>query len=313
MKISTVKNIANLYTMGCNAKCILYGSDDAENRRLLKWAQNRISQIVKIASFYRPDSEINQLPKGRYFPISRELVEMIRISQRYHKETQGYYDITLGAVKALWQQVRQTHQAPSKAKLHEAFQSSGMEKLEIDGNRLKINDSNLRLDLSEIAKGYAIDECISYLETTGSPGGMINIGGDIRVFGTEADQEGWRVGIQDTRRGKKSFGYITMTKGAVATSGNSMRHAVTGPRKLGHIVNPIKKGFCSGKDILSVTIQTDTCTDADILATAVFAMGVEKALAYLDQKSKNVKYLIITFQNKKFSFEKNMNINSFVL
>ena len=313
MQTKTVESTTTFYAMGCNAKCILYGTRDAENRRLLKWVQNRLGQIIKIASFYRPDSEINQLPKGMYIPVSRELLEMIRISQRYHKETQGYYDITLGAVKALWNQARRTHRMPTKMELHAACQSGGMEKLEIDGSRIKINDPSLRLDLSEIAKGYAIDDCMDYLKAAGSQGGMINIGGDIKVFGTGPGPNKWKIGIQDPRPGLKSLGYIILIQGAVTTSGNTVRHAVTGKRKLGHIYIPPKKRFQTDHDILTVTISTDKCTDADVLATAVFAMGVETSLPYLDKKSSDVKYLIVTQKNRRISFRKNMDVHEFVL
>jgi len=307
-----VKSVNTFFSMGCNARCIVYGRDAGKNRRLHREVQDMLGRIQRIASFYDPDSEINRLPKGTYTTVSKELLEMLRLSQRYHKESEGYFDISMGTVKALWQEARRTNKMLSKAEIEKAFRSSGMKKIEIKENRIKIDDPTLRLDLSNIAKGYAIDACIEILAKAKIYGGLVNVGGDMRVFGSVPNQSHWKVGVRDPRPGHKVLGYVTLRSEAIATSGNTVHYADTGKTKLGHIVNPVDKSFQDGGGMLSATIVSEKCAHADALATSVFAMGLKKGSKYLKKKSDQLKYLVTVKKNGKISCRKNMDITDFV-
>ncbi len=307
-----VKSAKTFFSMGCDAKCIVYGRDDVENRRLHQEVQDTLGRLQRTASFFNPDSEINRLPKGDYTPVSEELMAMLRLSQLYHKETEGFFDISMGTVKALWQEARSTGLEPSKKQIEAAFQSSGMKKIEIKENKVKIHDPTLRLDLGNIAKGYAVDACIGILAKAKVHGGLVTVGGDMRVFGSVPNQSQWKIGVQDPRPGQKILGYVNLTSEAIATSGNTAGSARTGKTRLGHIINPIEKSFQNGGGMLSVTIVSGKCAHADALSTAVFAMGLEKGSKYLKKRSDQIKYLVTMKKNGNISCLKNMEMTDFV-
>ena len=301
-----VKSMSTYFAMGCDARCIVYGMDDGENKRLHQEVWSTLGRIQEIASFYNPRSEINRLPGGVYTTVSEELLEMLLLSRRYHKEMDRFFDISMGTVKALWQNVRRTHQPLSKAQLDAAFQATGMEKIEIKERKVKITDPSLKLDFSDIAKGYAIDACVAILAKGKIHGGLVNVGGDIGAVGSIPSEKGWKVGVRDPRPGGKALGYVTLESQGIATSGNSARFATTGRMRLGHIIDPVNRSFQDGGGVLSVSIVSETCAYSDALATAVFAMGPEKGVAFLEKKADRVKYLVAVKTNGRIDLRKNL-------
>jgi thiamine biosynthesis lipoprotein len=306
---------SSFLSMGCSAKCVLYGRDREQNRRTQQDLVELLGRIEKIASFYDPGSEVNSLPRGEWVPVSSELMEMLALSKRLHKETNGAFDITLGRLKALWDSTRRSHTMPSTAAINRALEASGMEKIELRPPSVRISDASLNLDLSAVAKGYAIDQGIRLLKSAGVKGGMISLGGDIRVFGQHGAGGGnsWPVGIQDPRLGGRLLGRVSLEEGAIATSGNYERFAVLEEKDIGHIFHPGANPFSSGRAARSVTIVSSSCAEADALATAVFAMGREKGVAFLEQQPSVIGYLVVSGRDHELRYDKRMRILDFSL
>ncbi len=296
---SPVQTVHAFIAMGCHARCILYGGSRGQNERAFEDLFNLLNRIEKVASFYDPGSEINRIPRGVPAPVSRELGEMLLISQRYHRETGGAFDITLGTVKALWDRYRHLQKKPTDSEIEKAVSATGMDKLELSGSSLTILDPALRLDLSGMAKGYAVDAGVALLQSAGIQGGLLNIGGDLRVFGARKlpSQRQWKIAVQDPRPGKGAWGSLWVEDMAVATSGNYRRFVEAEDHRLGHIFRPGGSPFDQDPRLLSVTIVCPACTDADVLATTVFVMGLDRGLHYL--RGKTVGYLLLAERGGK--------------
>jgi thiamine biosynthesis lipoprotein len=111
-----------------------------------------------------------------------------------------------------------------------------------------------RLDPSGLVKGWAVDRAAALL-----PGRFaIDAGGDVLVRGGP-----WRVGIRHPRRADALCAVLSVSDGAVATSGAYERGD--------HVLDPVAGGPARGA--LSVTVVGRSLATADAYATAAFAMG----------------------------------------
>lgn len=116
-------------------------------------------------------------------------------------------------------------------------------------------------DPSGYVKGWAIAEAGEIIEKQGYKTYCISAGGDI-LAASDSDKV-WNIGIQDPTDKLKILNTLSISNGAVATSGNYERGK--------HIINPKNKQ--PADELLSVTISGPDIIWADVLATAVFAMG----------------------------------------
>jgi thiamine biosynthesis lipoprotein len=116
-------------------------------------------------------------------------------------------------------------------------------------------------DPSGYVKSWAIAEAAEIIEKAGFKTYCIGAGGDI-LARSNTDKI-WNIGIQDPNNTSKILNMLSISNGAVATSGNYERGT--------HIINPKTKRPADG--LLSVSITGPDIIWADVLATAVFAMG----------------------------------------
>jgi thiamine biosynthesis lipoprotein len=294
---------------------MLYGESEQRNRRIRQDLLELVQGIEKIASFYDPEAEVNRLPRDAWVPVSGELLEMLALSKRFHRETEGAFDVSMGRLKALWDEARRSHVPPSRAEIDRARESRGMEKLELRPPYLRIRDASLKLDLSGLAKGYAIDKGIGLMRASGVLGGMINIGGDMGVFGVKGEGHSgeWEVGIQDPRPDRRVLGVVSLRDTSIATSGNYERYATVDGDRINHIFDPRADTFPAGDTLRSVTIVSPSCAEADALATAVFAMGPVQGVRFLKKRPSVTGYLIVWGESGTLGYHKEMEIRDFAL
>jgi thiamine biosynthesis lipoprotein len=126
------------------------------------------------------------------------------------------------------------------------------------------------LDPSGYVKGWCVEIASERLFAAGSRRHYINAGGDVRMRGSSADGSPWRVGIRHPWEADKVSWVLSMTDGAVATSGTYERGA--------HVWNPRTGKPAAG--LRSVTVVGADLALADAYATAALAMG-ESGIAWL--------------------------------
>ena len=130
------------------------------------------------------------------------------------------------------------------------------------------------LDLDGIAKGHVIDRALEAARRTpGVEGLMLDIGGDLRVWGRAPSPDGWRVGAADPARlqdNARPAEVLRLSHGALAFSGPGLR----GPHVIG------RGGAAS---LMSAAAFAPTAADADALSTALCAMPPPEGLALVDR------------------------------
>jgi thiamine biosynthesis lipoprotein len=130
----------------------------------------------------------------------------------------------------------------------------------------------MEIDFGGIGKEYAVDRALARAQEHTPDPLLVNLGGDLRVSGPRQDGSPWRVAIEDVDRAGSSAGLIELSRGALATSGDTHRHLVHEGVRYGHVLDP-RTGWPVAGAPRSVTVHADTCTEAGLLAKLALLRG----------------------------------------
>ena len=136
------------------------------------------------------------------------------------------------------------------------------------------------IDLGGIAKGYAVDRCISIIRTAGIDQAAVAAGGDSRIIGDRRGQP-WTVGVRDPRDDQSMAVLLPLVDTAVSTSGDYERFFVEDGVRYHHILDP--RTGDSARQSWSVTILGPEATFTDALSTSVFVLGPERGLELVNR------------------------------
>lgn len=264
-----------------------------------------IDSVAKYSmSIFNNNSLISQINDNRADVLDVHLLRNIAVANRIHQISGGMYDIT---VKPL----TDAYGFAAKGKIEHPNIDSlitfvGFDKFRVDGFRIIKEDSRLQLDLNSLAKGYTVDMFADYLQGIGCTDYIVEIGGEIRASGVNARGVDWRIGVDSPFEGNQSPGeyqqtVINISNKAVATSGNYRRYYTDNEgNKIAHTINP-KTGKSASSRLLSATVVTGLCVEADAMATMFMAMGDVAAIALAEQlKSEGVQVYFILANGEEF-------------
>jgi len=262
---------------------------------LSKGVQQTLEQIEQLMSTWRPDSELsrfNLAPIGKWFQLSAETIEVLELALKVAKETKGSFDITVAPLVNLWGFGPRDFNAgnfndliPDNAAIKLAKSKVGYEQISIDKNSQQaIKKAERIIDLSAIAKGYAVDKVAAYLDSLGAEHYLVEVGGEIRAKGHKTDGSHWRIAIEsplvDQRRAHQA---LELIDAAVATSGDYRNYFEKNGIRYSHTIDPT-----SGRPIThalaSVTVIAETAAIADAYATALMVMGTDKGIQFAERK-----------------------------
>lgn len=241
-------------------------------------------RVNKSLSTYMPTSDISKINDNDTTVVVDELfVEVFEKSKRIYKETEGYFDITVGQlVNAYGFGSKQGMKEFSEEELSKMMLRVGFDKVELINNKVFKENPEVQLDVNSIAKGYGIDVVARFLESKGIQNYLVEIGGEIRTRGLKNGNK-WKVAIEKPNvDGTQSFQkLIDVSDISMATSGNYRKFKVADGKKYVHILNPLT-GVAQESNLLSATVIAPVdCADVDAYATAFMAMGFEKTKAFL--------------------------------
>ncbi len=252
--------------MGALFKIILYARDSLTAQAAARAAFTRIDSLDAMLSDYREDSELSRLSAragdGQWAPVSDELWSLLRKSQEMAALSDGAFDPTVGPLSKLWRKAFRQGEFPDTAALRAAKEKVGYPHLQFHETQQMVCLAlpGMRLDLGGIAKGYAVDEAMRVLQRHGLPTALVDGGGDLLAGEPPPGKEGWEIAIGgDT--------LLTISRQAVATSGDTYRYLEWEGRRYSHIIDPrTGVGVAHG---LRVTVLAADCTTADALASAL--------------------------------------------
>ncbi|MBQ3568634.1 MAG: FAD:protein FMN transferase, partial [Anaerotignum sp.] len=193
--------------------------------------------------------------------------------------TGGAFDIAISPVVKAWGFTEAEHHVPTQAELDALLPLTDPDDVILDKMTVFLQKEGMAVDLGGITKGYASDEVASMLKGKGVESAIFSLGGNVYGIGTKPNGEKWEVALANPMDADDYCGLISIENQAVVTSGGYQRYFEANGKKYHHIIDPAT-GYPSESGLLSVTIICESGTEADVLSTALFVMGLEDALEY---------------------------------
>ena len=275
-------------TMGTTYKVVLANRElERSPEALQRQINKRLREINQVMSTYLEDSELsrfNQSTSTDWIAVSDELLQLVQRAQSISKATNGAFDITVGPAVNLWQfgprDISQERTLPADREIQLVQAKIGYQHLHIDHERKSLRKDlpELYVDLSAIAKGYAVDEIVALLKQYPIDNGcMVEIGGEIGTHGRRADGTPWRIGIQDPDAAAGILSAtINLSAQSMATSGDYFNFFEVDGIRYSHTINPVTAKPVTHK-LTSTVVIAKNCAEADAWATALLVLGPVQA------------------------------------
>lgn len=274
-------------TMGTTYKIIMNLPVEIKNISTIDHDTKKIlNLIIASMSTYDPNSEIfkiNLQKHTNWISVTQDFGKVLRCAQNISHKTHGYLDISIGRAINFWGfgAFPLPHLSPTE--IPKNFQNDGLFLSPPTSLPIKIRKKTAQtiLDVSSLAKGFAVDTICSYLEKKSIVSYMVEIGGELRV-GEKDEDRNWSIGIQKPSRNQKHPAIqkiLFLSKISLATSGNYQQYIHTNGKFYSHIIDPKLKQPAKQNHIGSVSVLHKECMVADAFATALFAMPLELAIA----------------------------------
>jgi thiamine biosynthesis lipoprotein len=247
----------------------------------------RLKKVEMALSSYDPQAEIYRLNHTHETEISQDTYEALQLSSHYYKQTNGYFDITIGSITKGLFHFGEEERIPTPKELLEA-------KVDFKGlhftREQAWTDEGVKIDLGGMGKGFGVDKAVALLKEQGVLRGVVALSGDIFCL------HACEMRIQDPfSDGTLARFSMAQNNTAISTSGNYRRYVQNSDYN--HLINP--KTRASQKTFSSVTLISDrySNSDLDAYATAASVMPKHEAFAFLNA-FRGLGYLVVSNDKK---------------
>jgi len=252
-------------------------------------------------STYQPDSElsvINANQSNDWLSVSTPLYTVLKQAQKISELSSGAFDITVGPLVNLWGFGPDpiSFVAPADTVIKQHLTTLGYQNLLFnDKNQtIKKTIAELYLDLSAIAKGYAVDQVGLLLESLGITDYMVEIGGELKLKGHNISNKPWRIAVEKPSAGNRMIQKVLpLSDISLATSGDYRNYFELEGVRFSHTIDP-RTGKPITHKLASITILSDTTMKADALATALMVLGSEQGFELAEQQNIAALFIIKT-------------------
>lgn len=284
-------------TMGTSYHIKVVAESSLDKAALTERIQQVLDRIEARMSTYREDSELsrfNRLQTQDWFEVSEETAFVVSLAHQVSEQSNGAFDATVGPLVNLWGfgPDPSIHNAPASALIDERLQQIGYQAVQVRREPPSLSKQQPRiLDLSAIAKGYAVDQ-LAELLANDFDGFMVEVGGELRLHGKKPGEEPWRIAIERPDVGSRKLQQvIEVGDNAIATSGDYRNYFEQDGVRFSHTIDP-QTGRPISHRLASVTVVDPSCARADAFATAMMVLGDEKGLALATKLGLNVFFIV---------------------
>ncbi|TPD54686.1 MAG: FAD:protein FMN transferase [Thalassolituus maritimus] len=274
------------FTMGSQYHISWFGGE-ATPTEVHEQVEDRLAHLISVFSTYEKNSELSRLNSnsetlaGKPVQVSPELMSVLQDASYINRYSMGRLDVTVGPLVNLWGFGPEEREGvPSQAEVDQLLEMTGMNKLALDKEKNEIlMDVPLYIDLSAVAKGWAVDDIGLLLEAMEISDYLVEIGGEVRIRGAKPSGD-WRIAIERPvmEVGHSAQRIIAPGNHAVATSGDYRNYFEENGQRYSHTIDPLT-GYPIRHALASVSVILPTCSLADAWATALNVAGPEAAMA----------------------------------
>lgn len=283
-------------TMGTTYQ-VKVATDQSLDKEALKIEiDGELAWINQIMSTWLPDSNLsvfNRSVTGQSMPVPDELIQVLQLSKHIHQISDGAFDISIGTLVNLWGfgPDAASDGIPTEARIYEASLNTGLNHLFMQNGNLTRN-TELQLDLSGIAKGYAVDRISQLLSGKGLENHLVEIGGELKARGVNDRGIHWVIAIEKPAGIEKSiFRTLPLDDLAMATSGDYRHYREVDGKRYSHTIDP-RTGRPVTHHLASVTVLHESAAMADGFATAINVLGPDDGMSLAIKQKLSVLFII---------------------
>ncbi len=282
-----VKVSENLFAMDTVMSFFLEGKN---SRECITEIKEEIKNLESLFSVTDKSSEISKINAFNQVSVSKTTSDIISRSLQISEMTDGYFDITVYPILELWGFTKDSYKIPSDTEISSVLKSVNYKNVNVSNQNIGFEG---KIDLGGIAKGYTCDKIFEILNKHSIDEAIISLGGNILIKGDIKN-----VGIQHPLSSEEVICTLKEQNTSIVTSGGYQRFFEKDGKVYHHIIDP-KTGYPANNGIISATIICKDSTLADAISTAVYVMGIEKAIQ-LWRSENNFDMILIT-ENEIYS------------
>jgi len=246
--------------------------------------EKTLDRINRLMSTYRKDSDVSRFNRSEstdWVSVDPETARVVNRAIEIHDSIDPSFDIRVASAVERWNfgPNKKKFELPTDEEIDELNRllESGELLARLDPPAIRKSDPALMIDLSAIAKGYAVDQVVQTVSDLGHSHSMVEVGGEVYAMGyRDANSKPWRIGIERPSKGQRSIqAKVALHNQALATSGDYRNFFTHAGQHYSHTIDPATSRPVE-HFLASATVVADDCMTADALATAVMVVGAER-------------------------------------
>jgi thiamine biosynthesis lipoprotein len=266
--------------MGSFCEIQLFDESRIRVKNVVNQLAEEVARLEKKYSRFREDSfltEINSSAGNKLgLAIDDETQSLFDHALNCFEQSDGLFDITAGALNKIWDFKKAI--VPSQAQIDVARAHVGLNKLSCKDSHIHL-PRDMQIDFGGIVKEYAADSVARLARSLGVEHGLVNLGGDFSVIGSQPGNKPWAVGISSPVSESGVMAKIELNDGGLASSGDYERFFMHEGKRYSHILNPMTGWPSNG--LRAVSIAANLCSVAGSAATIAMLKDESEAKAWL--------------------------------
>lgn len=234
-----------------------------------------VRRIERKYSRYRTDSvvsAINAAAGAEPVAVDAETFQLLHYAGELWRLSEGAFDASSGVLREVWD--FRGGRLPSPDEVARVRARIGWQHVELSAETVRLARPGMQLDFGGFGKEYACDRAAGVLAAQGLSHALVNLGGDVRVLGPQADGRAWRIAIQHPRAPDLALASIDLRSGGLATSGDYQRYFEVDGRRYCHLLDP-RSGWPVQPCAQSVSVVAPLCLVAGSAATIALLAGTD--------------------------------------
>jgi len=288
----------DLYTTkGLYMGTFLIVSIDNEHKNVINNINEEIIRIEEKFSRFKEGSLVYKInnEKGSWIDVDDEFLYIIKTSLYLNEVSNGAFNPLIGDIVNEWGFYDGNYKVPDENTLKGLLKNIDIKNIEIDEKNKKIKIENGSLDFGGIVKGYAVDKIREILIENSVKEAVINLGGDILVWGDRK----FKIGVNNPRGDGIIYTFELNGNSTVSTSGDYENFFILDNKRYHHIINP-ENGKPAESGLIEVSVVSESGIIGDGLSTTLFIIGKERGKEFINN---NFPDTTVLFVDKELNME----------
>lgn len=276
---------------------------DNYHKNVISKINEKVIEIEEKFSRFNENSFTSKINKnkGEWIQVDDEFIYVLEKSIYFNKISNNAFNPLIGDIVNEWGFYDGNHKIPDDEILNKLINEIDIKNILIDKEKKLVKIIYGSLDFGGIVKGYALDKIKEILEENKVQEAVINLGGNILVFGNKK----FNVGVKNPRGEGIIHTFEVKSGFTVSTSGDYENFFIKNDKRYNHIIDP-KTGKPSQSGVIEISIVSESGIDGDALSTTLFVLGKEKGAELIKNYFKGVNVLFVDENlNKEFIDENN--------